>query len=59
MIQRCHRARLALEALTETLTGDFDRHITIQARVMGSINIAHSNGAKRLQNVVGPEFVAC
>ena len=58
MIQRGNRAGLALEALTELLRGDFDRHIAPQPRIVRAIHFAHSARADGGKDFVRAEFCA-
>ena len=45
MIQRRNGLRLALEALAEPSSRDFDRHVALQTRASGSVYFAHSTRA--------------
>ena len=58
MIQRRDGSRFALEAFTELRGGNFDRHVAIQARVVGAIHLAHAARADGRKDFVGAEFVA-
>ena len=65
MRQRGDRPRLLLEPpnrigiLREIFGDHLDRHLAMQARVAGAIHHAHPAGAKRRDNLVGPEPRAC
>ncbi len=59
MIQGGDCLRLELEAFTELSSRDFDRNITFQTRVPGSIDLSHTARADLREDFIGTEFVAC
>ena len=58
MIERCHGARLALEAFIEAFGGDFDGHVASQPRIMRAIDFSHAAGADGTEDLVRAEFRA-
>src|SRR5215469_3505547 len=54
MIQRRHRAGLALESLAESLFRDLDRHGAVQARIARPVDPAHSSGAYEILDPIWP-----
>ena len=59
MIQGRDGLRLALEAFAELSSRNFDRNITLQTRVSGSIDLSHTARADLREDFIGAEFVAC
>jgi hypothetical protein len=58
MIQRRHRARLAIEALRKPLGGNLDGNVALQARVMCPIHLPHPACADHRADLIRPQFVA-
>ncbi len=52
MIQGRDGARLALDAVCETLGGNLDRHIAVRAGVARLVHLAHAAGADQLQDFI-------
>lgn len=59
VVQRGYGAGFASEALRELGVADFDRDITTEALVVGSIDFAHAAIAEQAEDFVGTELVAC
>ena len=55
MIQRGDRAGFALEAVAESLGGDFYGHFTMESGIGRAIDLAHATGADRRKDLVGTE----
>ena len=58
MIQRRNRARLAGESFGELDVRQFDRDVSVQARIVGAIDLAHAAFADGRLDLVGAECVA-
>ena len=58
MIQRGHGADFAVEALVETLGGNFDGDIATGARVVRTVHLSHPTFADEREDLVRTEFVA-
>ena len=58
MIERGHGADFAVEALVETLGGDFDGDIATGARVVRTVHFPHPALANERKDFVRAEFVA-
>ena len=58
MIQGRDRTCLALESFVETLGGDFDRNVTIEARIPRAVYLAHPARADRRQDLVRAEPIS-
>src|SRR6202044_2371150 len=58
MIQRGDRARLALEAFGEFLSGDFDGHVAAEPRVARFPHFSHTTRADGREDLIRAEFVA-
>jgi hypothetical protein len=56
VIQRRHRARLALETVSEALRRNLDRHIASHARIEGAVHLTHAASTERRQNLVRAEM---
>jgi len=59
MVQGRDGASFARETFGELLFGNFDSDIPIEARVAGTINLAHAAGPNKGEDLVGAQVVAC
>jgi len=64
MAEGAGRARLLLEAAQavgargHVVVEDLEGDVTAEARIAGSIHLAHASRAQRSQDLVGPELLA-
>jgi hypothetical protein len=52
MIQGGDGAHLSLEAVTESLGGDFDSDLATHTRIPRPVDLAHAAGAERREHLV-------
>jgi hypothetical protein len=56
MIQRSDGFSLAFEAVGELARGDLDSNVAIQARITGSVDLAHAAGPDRTEDLIRAKF---